>query len=49
MVHLVHYELCGDIHSAIQREKQLKGWRRRRKLELVERFNPQWRDLSETG
>ncbi len=49
IVHLVHLESCGDIRDAIQREKQLKGWRRRRKLELIERFNPEWRDLSETG
>jgi putative endonuclease len=44
---LVHFEGFGDVTGAIGREKELKGWRRRRKVELIESVNPQWRDLSE--
>ncbi|MFK0570508.1 GIY-YIG nuclease family protein [Endozoicomonas sp.] len=42
---LVWFELYGDILQAIQREKQLKRWQRDWKIRLVERNNPQWRDL----
>jgi putative endonuclease len=35
----------GDIFSAIEREKAIKGGSRRRKMELVDAFNPTWRDL----
>ena len=38
----------GDANEAIAREKQLKKWRRRWKLELIENFNPTWADLYET-
>ena len=44
---LVYFETTTDVRSAIEREKQLKGWRRARKNELVESMNPEWRDLSE--
>ncbi len=44
---LVYYEQTMDVRSAIAREKQLKGWLRARKNELVETMNPEWRDLSE--
>ena len=44
---LVYYEQTTDVRSAIAREKQLKGWLRIRKNELVETMNPEWRDLSE--
>ena len=44
---LVYFEYTSDIKAAIEREKQLKGWIRKRKNELVEQFNPQWNDLSE--
>ena len=44
---LVYFEQCGDIESAIIREKQLKKWNRKWKLELIERENSQWRDLYE--
>ena len=44
---LVHYEESGDIEEAILREKQLKGWRRSRKIELIESQNATWKDLSE--
>ena len=43
---LVYYEETPDILAAIAREKQLKGWLRRKKVALIEEFNPQWRDLS---
>jgi putative endonuclease len=42
---LVHYERFDDVESAIIREKQLKKWNRKWKLELIERDNPDWRDL----
>ena len=42
---LVYYEVTGDVNSAIEREKQIKGWKRSRKNELVESMNPQWVDL----
>ena len=45
---LVWYEYYSDINEAIAREKQLKKWERRWKLDLIERFNPDWRDLYET-
>lgn len=44
---LVYYEAFGDIRAAIIREKQLKKWRRSKKNMLIEKMNPQWRDLSE--
>jgi len=43
---LVWYEEHPDIYSAIKREKQLKKWNRVWKLELIERTNPNWEDLS---
>jgi putative endonuclease len=42
---LVYYETYEDMNSAIAREKQIKGASRRKKLLLIERFNPEWRDL----
>ena len=44
---LVYYERHGDIRDAIEREKQLKKWRREKKVWLIERENPGWRDLTE--
>ena len=44
---LVYYEEFGSIELAILREKQLKKWNRQWKLELVEKFNPEWKDLYE--
>ena len=43
---LVHYEVTTDVASAIAREKQLKGWRRSKKIDLIEASNPEWVDLS---
>ena len=45
--HLVYYEDVNDIQSALQREKQLKRWTRKWKIELIEKVNPEWRDLAE--
>ncbi len=45
---LVHYERFEDIRDAIYREKRLKKWPRRWKVELIERDNPTWSDLYET-
>jgi len=45
---LVYFEIFDDPASAIEREKQLKKWRRDWKLELIESKNPSWVDLSYT-
>ena len=44
---LVYFEVCGDRESAIQREKQIKGWKRRWKIELIKKANSEWKDLYE--
>lgn len=43
---LVYYETFNNISEAIAREKQLKNWKRKWKIELIEKENPTWRDLS---
>ncbi len=43
---LVYYETSKSIESAIEREKQLKNWHRDWKVNLVNQFNPEWKDLS---
>jgi putative endonuclease len=43
---LAYYEITGDAKAAISREKQIKGWLRRKKVALIESANPEWRDLS---
>ena len=45
---LVYYESTSNVHSAIEREKQIKGWNRKRKDKLIESKNPQWIDLYES-
>src|SRR5208283_805718 len=42
---LVWYEQTNSIESAINKEKQIKKWRRRWKLDLIEKMNPDWKDL----
>jgi len=42
---LVYYEITDDIESAIRREKQLKKWNRKWKINLIENSNPKWIDL----
>jgi putative endonuclease len=44
---LIYYEMFGDVRDAIAREKQIKSWRRSKKIALIEAKNPKWRDLSE--
>ena len=44
---LVYYEVYEDMYSAIAREKQIKGGSRKKKLALIEKDNPTWRDLSD--
>ncbi len=43
---LVFFEETNDVEEAIKREKQIKGWKRNKKNELVESLNPDWKDLS---
>ena len=42
---LIYYEEFEDINLAIEREKQLKKWKRKWKLDLIEKVNPKWTDL----
>lgn len=44
---LVYYEVGDNIHSAIAREKQIKGGSRQKKIDLVNSLNPEWKDLYE--
>ena len=44
---LVYYEATDDIRAATAGEKQIKAWRRSKRIALIESTNPQWRDLSE--
>ena len=44
---LVYFEYTEDVTAAISREKQIKGWCRQNKNELIENTNPEWKDLSE--
>ncbi len=44
---LVYYQETPDAQSALAREKQIKGWVRRKKMDLIKSTNPKWLDLSE--
>ena len=44
---LVYYEENSDVRMTIVREKQIKGWTRKKKIDLIESMNPRWDDLSE--
>jgi putative endonuclease len=44
---LVYFETTEDALSAFEREKQLKGWLRSKKITLIESGNPHWKDLAE--
>ncbi len=44
---LAYFESTGDVNEAIRREKQIKGWRRSKKVALIESTNHGWKDLSE--
>ena len=41
---LVYFEMTSDVKAAIEREKQIKGWNRKRKNQLVESMNPEFKD-----
>jgi putative endonuclease len=45
---LIYYEEFSDVANALAREKQIKGWRREKKLRLIASLNPEWRDLSQS-
>ena len=44
---LVYYEETTDIHAALTREKEIKAWRRNKKIDLIKSMNPEWKDLAE--
>jgi len=44
---LVYYEQTDNISDAITREKEIKGWRRSKKIALIKDFNPEWVDLAQ--
>ena len=46
--YLIYYEYTSDVKSAIEREKQIKGWNRKRKEKLIASMNPEWMDLYES-
>jgi putative endonuclease len=43
---LIYFETFSDVYSAITREKTIKGWLRKKKIDLVNSTNPYWKDLS---
>ncbi len=43
---LAYYEETDDVQAAIAREKEIKGWRRSKKIDLIKRVNPKWEDLA---
>ena len=45
LVKLVYYEVGDEILTMIEREKQIKSWGRKKKIELIEKTNSDWRDL----
>ena len=44
---LVYYEVFTNVRAAIRREKEIKGWARKKKIALIESANPKWQDLAE--
>ena len=44
---LVYYEAANDVRAVLAREKEIKAWRRNKKVALIESLNPTWSDLSE--
>ena len=43
---LVYFEVFGTVEEAMKREKQIKGWKREKKVALIQSKNPRWHDLS---
>ena len=46
IMRLVYYEETNDVRAAIAREKEIKGWLRKKKIALIESTNPKWKDLA---
>jgi len=46
IMRLVYYEETNDVRAAIAREKEIKGWLRKKKIALIESMNPEWKDLA---
>lgn len=46
IIELVYFEETVDVYSALNGEKEIKGWLRKKKVSLIESFNPAWKDLS---
>ena len=44
---LVYYEVFRNVHAAIRRETEIKGWVRKKKIALIKSMNPKWQDLAE--
>ena len=44
---LAYYEETSDIKTSLNREKEIKGWRRSKKIALIESINPTWKDLAQ--
>jgi putative endonuclease len=44
---LVYYEVTDNVHAALAREKQIKGGSQKKKVDLIESINPEWKDLYE--
>lgn len=44
---LVYFEMTSDVQSALEREKKIKDWNRKKKVDLIESVNPSWDDLSD--
>jgi putative endonuclease len=44
---LVYFEESGDVQVVLEREKEIKGWLRKKKITMIESSNPEWKDLSE--
>lgn len=47
-IKLVYIDSTNDVMSALEREKEIKGWTRAKKVALIESLNPDWEDLSKT-
>ncbi len=46
IMHLVFFETTNNVKEAIAREKEIKGWLRKKKIALIESVNPEWKDLA---
>ncbi len=44
--HLIYFEQCEDVYRMMEREKEIKGWRREKKIDLIKSINPNLNDLS---